>query len=153
MLRISTLLLAFLPAIGAQTPPPIEVTGNISPIDPQVWAGMSGPGLFMTIQNTSGREIQGFAFATDFNDPQSGRHLPPSREHNAYKPPANGVLLAANGKVSEPKPYPVPISAGAPASYSFTVDLVIFGDGTTWGPAKTRAAQQLLRRIGQPPPR
>jgi hypothetical protein len=151
MLRISTLLLVFLPAIGAQTLPPIEVTGYISPIDAQVWAGMSGPGLFMTIQNTSGREIQGFAFDTVFADPQSGKHLPPNHEHSAYKPPANGVLLAVNGKMSEPKPYPVPISAGAPAIYSFTVDLVVFGDGTTWGPAKTRAAQQLLRRIGQAP--
>jgi hypothetical protein len=50
--------------------------------------------------------------------------------------------------IEEVKPYPLRITAkGVPANYSFTVDLVMFDDGTTWGPAKTQAGKQLLSRI------
>jgi hypothetical protein len=34
-------------------------------------------------------------------------------------------------------------SSGALAKYSFSVDLVFFSDGTTWGPAKTGAGRSL----------
>jgi hypothetical protein len=152
MRRSCLTVLALLPSISAQTPStdpvPIEVTGKISAIDTQVWQDFrEGPGLFMTVQNVSGRGIQGYAFETTFTNPASGEPVE-YRSHSTYKQPSLGVALGPGAKQEVPKPYPVPITAsGVPTNYSFTVDLVIFDDGTTWGPAKTQASKQLLTRI------
>ena len=152
MLRSCLTVLALLPIISAQTPAtdpvPIEVTGKISAIDPQVWSGFKdGPGLFMTVQNASARGIQGYAFETTFTDPASGERLE-HMSNSTYKQPSLGVAIAPGAKQDPIKPYPVPITAhGVQANYSCTVDLVIFDDGTTWGPAKTKAGKRLLSRI------
>ena len=152
MLRLCLTVLALLPIISAQTPStdpvPIEVTGEISAIDPQVWSGFKdGPALFMTVQSTSARGIQSYVFETTFTDPASGERVE-HRSHSTHKQSSLGVALAPGAKQDVGKPYPVPITAhGVPTNYSFTVDLVIFDDGTTWGPAKTIAAKQLLSRI------
>jgi hypothetical protein len=152
MLRTVLALAAFALIAGAQTPTsdpsPIEVTATISRIDPQVWAGFpEGPGLFMTVKNISKRGIQGYAYQTIFTDPISGKRLE-VRGHSAYKQPSLGVALAADASSPDPKPYKVPITAfGAQTSSSFTVDLVVFDDGTTWGPAQTTVGKQLLERI------
>lgn len=152
MLRWCLTVLVLLPVISAQTPStdpaPIEVTGRISAIDPQVWPGFNnGPGLFMTVQSASARGIQGYVFETTFTDPANGERVE-HRLHSTYKRPSLGVALAPGAKQDVGKPYPVPITAGGvPSDYSFTVDLVIFDDGTTWGPAKTIGAKQLLSRV------
>lgn len=157
MLRPCVAVLALLPIISAQTPSadpaPIEVTGKISAIDTQVWQGFSeGPGLFMTVRNVSGRGIQGYAFETIFTDPASGERVGPHRSHSTYKQPSLGVALASGAKQEVAKPYPVPITAyGAPGNCSFNIDLVVFEDGTTWGPGQSSSAKQLLSRIqGEP---
>ncbi len=153
MLRSFLPVLAFLPIIGAQTPSkdpiPIEVTGKISAIDTQVWHGFrEGPGLFMTVQNVSGRGIQGYVFETTFTGPAGGERLGPHRSHSTYRQPSLGVALAPGAKQDLPKPYPVPMTSyGLPVNYSFNVDLVVFEDGTTWGPGKSPSAKQLLSRI------
>jgi hypothetical protein len=154
MFRALTLSLISLATIVAQTPGPIEVTGSVSPIDTHKWVGFQeGPGLYMAVKNTSGRAVSGIVFETIFTDTASGARLPGRHEHTTYKSPENGILIAPNASMSEPKPYPLPVTpSGSAANYSFTVDLVVFEDGSTWGPAKTRAATQLLRRIGRTQP-
>jgi hypothetical protein len=150
MLRSCLTILALLPIISAQTPStgpvPIEITGKVSAIDTRM-GFPDGPGLFMTVQNISTRGIQGYVFETTFTDPASGEPVE-HRSHSSYKQPSLGVGIAPGAKQEEVKPYPMRITAnGVPANYSFTVDLVIFDDGTTWGPAKTKAGKQLLSRI------
>jgi len=57
--------------------------------------------------------------------------------------------VRASGEGPEPigNPLSVPASSsGAMAKYSFTVDLVFFSDGTTWGPAKTGTARTLREK-------
>jgi hypothetical protein len=149
MLRSCLAVLALLPIISAQTPStdpvPIEVTGKVSAIDTRM-GFPDGPGLYMTVKNLSGRGIQGYAFETTFTDPASGERVE-HRSHSSYKQPSLGVAVAPEAKQDEVKPYPVPTAAsGVPANYSFAVDLVIFDDGTTWGPAKTQAGKQLLAK-------
>lgn len=101
----------------------------------------------MTVKNVSGRGIQGYAFETTFTDPASGERVE-HRLHSTYKPASLGVGVAPGAKQDEVKPYPVPLTASrVQANYSFAVDLVIFDDGTTWGPAKTQAGKQLLAKI------
>jgi hypothetical protein len=128
---------------------PVEVTGLVSPINPQEWAGFkAGPGLFMTVRNTSGRNILGFAFETTFTDPETGKAMDGTREHSAFRPASRGILLPSGGSKPNPKPYQLPVtSSGMPARYSFTVDLVIFDDGTKWGPAKLDVSEVVLMRL------
>ncbi len=101
----------------------------------------------MTVQNVSGRGIQGYAYETTFTDPVSGERVE-HLTHSTYKQPSPGMALVPGAKQDVVKPYPARIKAnGVPANYSFNVDLVVFEDGTTWGPAKTQAAKHLLLRI------
>jgi hypothetical protein len=152
MLQACLTALVLLPALCAQTPPtdpvPIKVTGSVSALDTQVWRGFpEGPGLFMTVQNVSGRGIQGYAYETTFTDPASGERVE-HITHSTYRQPSLGVALAPGGKQDVARPYPMRIAAyGVPAKVSFDVDLVVFEDGTTWGPGKTKAAKQLLLRV------
>ncbi len=136
-------------AVDTLERPPIEVTGTVSPIDPHEWAGFkAGPGLFMKVRNLSGRNILGFAFETAFSDPETGRSIGTPREHGAFRPASRGISLPPDGSKPNPKPYQLPVtSSGVPARYSFTVDLVIFDDGTTWGPAKLEVSKALLVRL------
>jgi hypothetical protein len=128
---------------------PIEVTGLVSPINPQEWAGFkAGPGLFMNVRNISGRNILGFAFETTFTDPETGKAMVGTREHSAFRPASRGISLPSGASNPNPKPYQLPVtSSGMPAGYSFVVDLVIFDDGTKWGPAKLEVSEALLMRL------
>jgi hypothetical protein len=128
---------------------PIEVTGVVSPIDPHEWVGFKpGPGLFMKVQNMSGRNILGFAFKTTFTNPETGKGMAAPREHGAFRPASRGISLPSGASKPNPKPYQLPVTAsGVPARYSFTVDLVIFEDGSRWGPAKLEVSEALLMRL------
>jgi len=89
----------------------------------------------MTVRNTSGRNILGFAFKTTFTDPETGKAMAASREHGAFRPASRGISLPPGSSKPNPKPYQLPVtSSGMPATYSFIVDLVIFDDGTKWAP-------------------
>jgi hypothetical protein len=135
---------------GAPESSPIEVTGLVSPIDPHEWAGFkAGPGLFMKVRNISGRNILGFVFETTFTNPGTGKAMA-VREHGAFRPASRGISLPSDASKLNPKPYQLPVtSSGMPARYSFTVDLVIFDDGTKWGPAKLEVSEALLLRLAQ----
>jgi hypothetical protein len=154
MLRTVTILVvvashAFAQPAAVLDSSPIEVTGVVSPIDPHEWAAFkAGPGLFMKVRNISGRNILGFAFETKFINPETGKAMAAPREHGAFRPASRGISLPPGASKPNPKPYQLPVtSSGMPAEYSFTVDLVIFEDGTRWGPAKLEVSQALLLRL------
>jgi hypothetical protein len=156
MLRTILILTVLVPhalaqSTGAPKSSPVEVTGLVSPIDPHEWAGFkTGPGLFMKVRNTSDRNILGFAFETAFTNPQTGKAMAEPREHGAFRPASRGISLPSGASKPNPKPYQLPVtSLGMPAKYTFTVDLVIFDDGTTWGPAKLEVSKTLLLRLAQ----
>lgn len=147
---ILAVLASLAPAQFANAPesPPVEVTGRVSPIDPHEWAGFkAGPGLFMKVRNTSGRNILGFAFETTFTNPETGKTMA-VREHSAFRPASRGISLPSGASTPNPKPYELPVtSSGIPARYFFTVDLVVFEDGTKWGPAKLVVSEAVLMRL------
>jgi hypothetical protein len=154
MLRTILILAVLAPhalaqSAGAPESSPIEVTGLVSTIDPHEWAGFkAGPGLFMKVRNISGRNILGFAFETTFTNPETGKAMAAPREHGAFRPASRGISLPSGASKPNPKPYQLPVtSSGMPATYSFTVDLVIFDDGTKWGPAKLEVSEALLMRL------
>jgi hypothetical protein len=136
---------ALAPLICAQTAAPIEVMGHVAQIDTQITGLKPGPGLFMTIRNVSGRSIQGFVYQTVFTDPSTGERLMCCSSHSEYKQPSLGVALAPGRSTDAPKPYHLPLTqSGSAAQYSFTVDLVVFDDGSTWGPGQLTASKQFL---------
>jgi hypothetical protein len=168
MLRQIVIAAAFLRAVCAQTvstePAPLEVTGSVV-------ASAAGPTLAATIQTKSAQPIQGFVYETIFTDAETGK-LISTWPRGCYRKPSSGIVLAAEdgplrsgclrnrapaGAVvatgtgpAVSIPLPVPQSAsGTPAKYSFNIDLVFFKDGTTWGPAKTLAAQSLQKIVEQ----
>jgi hypothetical protein len=165
MFRWVIIAAAFLPALSAQTtstePAPIALSGAIESFN-------GVPKLVESVQNSSTRAIQGFVFVTTFTDPDTGAAISKSNR-GCYRQLAAGPALPAGPGTSVPakcrngstprgsviamgagpepigNPLSVPASpSGAPAKYSFTVDLVFFSDGTTWGPANTGAARNLL---------
>jgi hypothetical protein len=155
MLRTILILAVFAPHVlaqpaGAPESSPIEVSGLVSPIDSHEWAGFkAGPGLFMKVRNISGRNILGFAFETTFTNPETGKAMA-ARQHGAFRPASRGISLPPDASKPNPKPYQLPVtSSGMPAGYSFTVDLVISDDGSTWGPAKLDVSRTLLLRLAQ----
>jgi hypothetical protein len=160
MLRWLMITTAFLPALSAQTtstePAPIALSGVIESFN-------GVPKLVESVQNTSARAIQGFAFVTTFTDPDTGAviskwnracyrqlaarpalaagpGIPVLAKCNNGSTPRGSVIASGAG----PEPIGNPLSVPPSARYSFTVDLVFFSDGTTWGPANTGAAKNLL---------
>jgi len=155
MLRTILILAVLVPhalaqPAGVPESPAIEVTGVVSPINPHEWRGFrAGPGLFVTVRNLSGRNILGFAFQTTFTNPANGKVMD-VREHAAFRPASRGISLPSDASKPNPKPYQLPVTAlGWAANYSFKIDLVIFSDGTTRGPAKLVVSQNLLLRLAQ----
>jgi hypothetical protein len=119
--------------------------------------------------------IQGFAFVTTFTDSDTDAVIS-TWNRACYRQVAAGPALAAgpgepslakcnngsprrgsviaSGAGPEPigNPLSVPAnSSGALAKYYFTVDLVFFSDGTTWGPAETGAARSLQMFVTKNP--
>lgn len=152
MFRAFLILGTFVLVLGAQdpqtVPSPVEVTGKISSVDSQTSPEFGDkPGLFMTIKNVSSRDIQAYTIEAIFTDPQTGTRIE-HQTHSARKLPTLGPLITAGAQMEGPKPYSAPrTAAGSDAKVSFNIDLVVFEDGTTWGPGNTRAAKELIARV------
>jgi hypothetical protein len=97
-------------------------------------------------------------------DPATRNKVGGHREHSTYKEPSKGAALTAGELKELMKPYPLPITpSGSIAQYSFKIDLVVFDDGSKWGPGQLigsrklladQPGQNLLRfRLGQLPKR
>lgn len=141
MRRTFVLIAAILPILSAQTPAPIDVTAHMT------WPVDSAPELSITLQNISGRNIQGYTVVAVFTDPDTGVAI--KREPiGAYHSPGLGALLEPGDRKSVVKSVPLG-SSGMPANYTFDLDLAFFDDGTTWGPAQTDAARRQLAMVEQ----
>ena len=141
MLRTFVMIAAILPSLSAQAPAPIDVTAHMT------WPVTSAPELSITLQNISGRNIQGYTVMAVFTDPDTGITI--KREPiSVYRSPGLGVTLSPGAQKLEVKSVPLG-SSGMPANYRFDLDLVFFDDGTTWGPAQTGAAKVQLAMVEQ----
>jgi len=114
------------------------------------------PGLSLRVRNTSARSIRAYSILITFTNPTNGtnmgRHVKticvPSSQSEKYILPGHSDSSGAlNSKF---KPIALPTTdAGVPAQYAFSVDLVIFDDGTEWGPAKMRESVKLRQVANQ----
>jgi hypothetical protein len=126
-------------------PPPLAVTAT------PAGAGEDGsqPGLLLNIKNVSGKNVLAYALQLRYTNPDTGQSMG-SGGHSAFRHGTAGPpqYLAPAQTDTDPKPISLPhTSDGVTATYVISVDLVVFEDGSQWGPASSRGAQQLLQRI------
>ena len=154
MLRNPLLLIAatLLPLLGQPGltggPPPLEIRVRTQLIDP---ADGSGTGAYIDVRNTSARNVRGYVLQILVMDPVEGVALE-HRSRAVSTSKVNGVLhFIAPGELStNGKPVPLPTTfSGSLAVCAASIDMVVFDDGTTWGPAKLSASANLLKRIAQ----
>jgi hypothetical protein len=130
---------------SAGGPPPLEVMATLSS------AGLGGtkPGLRLSVKNVSTKNVLAYALRLHFTDPETGAGMG-SGAHTEFGKGLNGVprYLLPGEVASSPRAQSLPVTAnGAPAKYTLSVDLVVFGDGSTWGPASSAAAVQLWKQV------
>jgi hypothetical protein len=110
----------------------------------------SGDGsLALSAQNISVKQIRGIVFSVAFTSPSTGENLG-KLVRTFVKPVENGqaTYLEPGQTIRYQKPVPVPKDpTGAPGRPNVTVDSVVFGDGSSWGPAKLTESAKVLGMI------
>jgi len=125
-------------------PPPLEVTAT------PTLAGEDGtfPGFVLSIKNTSAKNVVAYSIQMHYTDPITGQSMG-SSGHNSFRQPMDGKpnYLQPGQVDTSPKATSFPRDAsGAAPKYTITVELVLFDDGSLWGTATSRGAQQLLKQ-------
>jgi hypothetical protein len=94
--------------------------------------------------NVGGAPIRGYVFTESFFDPTAGNHLRSvtTKELETRGNPADylapgGTWVAGARKFSR-------LADGTLANYTITLDLVVFADGTTFGPKHSRESEEVL---------
>jgi len=121
---------------------PILVQGRIVAILP---VQASEFGLVTKVQNTSTRDIKTVVLRVTFSNPTNGQKI--GRSFRLLGDDGGkGFLLKAGTEVDLwQKPMQIPNNSfGAGVQFSIVVDLVVFGDGSKWGPATLGVSQKIL---------
>jgi hypothetical protein len=137
------------PASGAATaantsgPAPLEVAAT------SAGAGRDGtrPGYVLSIKNLSPKNVMGYSVQMHFTSSVTGKGMG-SSGHSSFANPLTGKphYLQPGQTETSKRAIPFPQDAsGATPNYTISVQLVVFEDGSTWGPASSNGAQQLLK--------
>jgi hypothetical protein len=128
----------FLTAQGVKGPTPLEVT--VTPaqkqvIDTNTRSTIWVPGADLTIKNVSGRCVIAYSLKMEWKN-SDGQIIVTGGETRFRHNKAQFTCLDPGQSLGrEGGPLRVPLDAsGNPATASVTVDFVIFGDGSNWGP-------------------
>ena len=114
-------------------------------IEAGVWHEESGTAMVaVEATNVGTAPIRGFVFATSFFDPNSGAKLRSvtTKELETQGNPSHYLLPGASW-VAGPRKFSY-LADGSRASYKITLDLVVFADGSTFGPKKGRESDEVL---------
>ncbi|HEY6389096.1 MAG TPA: hypothetical protein VIX91_25740 [Candidatus Acidoferrum sp.] len=110
-----------------------------------VWHEGSGTAMVaVEATNAGAAPIRGFVFTTSFFDPNSGAPLRSvtTKELETQGNPSHYLLPGASW-VAGPRKFSY-LPDGSRASYKITLDLVVFADGSTFGPKKSRESDEVL---------
>jgi hypothetical protein len=128
----------------------LEITSRLTSMDVHTGgnASESRPSLQLSIRNATSKCVRGYVikirFANAAGKPMFGRSRMKLRLAN------NGTLGCLNPAETEewPNNLQLPLdSEGNPAKYTVSVDVVVFDDESTWGPATSEQAQKLIGMI------
>jgi hypothetical protein len=114
-------------------------------IETGVWHEESGTAMVaVEATNVGTAPIRGFVFATSFFDPNSGAPLRSvtTKELETQGNPSHYLLPGASW-VAGPRKFSY-LPDGSRASYKITLDLVVFADGSTFGPKRSRESDEVL---------
>jgi hypothetical protein len=114
-------------------------------IETGTWYEENGTALAaLEATNVGTVPIRGFVFATIFFDPSSGAKLRSvtTKELETQGIPSHYLLPGATW-VAGPRKFSY-LADGTRASYKITLDLVVFADGSTFGPKKGRESDEVL---------
>jgi hypothetical protein len=109
-----------------------------------------GPALSLQVKNVSTKNILAYSVQTLFTNPETGRgmgrHGSNTTLINTNTDKADPLLPGAMKTWAKPIEFPRNAAGGTP-QYSFSVDLVVFDDGSTWGPGTAQGSQRMLQNV------
>ena len=137
------------PILPQQGPLPVaEVKSQtIGPlkIESGVWHDEHGRDMMaVEVTNESATPIRGYLFNTSFFDPATGARIRrfSTKELETHGNPTD-YLATGSAWVADPRPFSY-LPDGTLASYEIRVDLVVFADGSTYGPKKSQESDEVL---------
>ena len=137
------------PMLPEQGPVPVEniVSQTIGPlrIESGIWRGDRGKEMLaMQVTNESETPIRGYLFTTTFFDPNTGNRIRrfSTKELETHGNP-DDYLAPGSSWLADPRKFSY-LPDGAPARYKINLDLVVFADGSTFGPKKSQESDEVL---------
>jgi hypothetical protein len=140
------------PILPAGDPVPVQspksqTTGPVS-IESGIWRDPANTDmLVLEITNASATPIRGYVFTISFIDPATGNYIRrvTTKEVETHGDPSDylapaGTWLASPRKFSH-------LDDGSLADYKIDLDYVVFADGSTFGPHKSRESDELQGMI------
>jgi len=114
-------------------------------IESGVWRDEQGQDMLaVTVTNESDTPIRGYLLTTSFFDPATGARIRrfSTKELETRGNPADYLVPGATW-VADPRKFSH-LPDGSLASYKISLDLVVFADGSTFGPKKSRESDEVL---------
>jgi hypothetical protein len=144
--QLETFVSSILPEHGALPVQRVE-SQTIGPlrIESGGWLNEHGQELLaFEITNESNIPIRGFLFVTSFFDPATGNRIRrfSTKELETHGNPSD-YLAPGSSWVADPRKFSY-LTDGSPAPYKINLDLVVFADGSTYGPKKSAESNEVL---------
>jgi hypothetical protein len=117
-------------------------------IESGVWRDEDGQDMMAAgVTNESATPIRGYLFTTSFFDPATGIRIRrfSTKELETHGNPSD-YLAPGSTWVVDPRKFSH-LPDGNLASYKITLDLVVFADGSTFGPKKSQESDEVLGMI------
>ncbi|MGA2427080.1 MAG: hypothetical protein ABSH13_01130 [Candidatus Acidiferrum sp.] len=137
------------PILPQQGPLPVEnvESQTIGPlkIKSGVWLDERGKEMLAAdVTNESSVPIRGYLFTTSFFDPTTGTRIrrASTKQLETHGNPSDYLAPGATW-VADPRKFSY-LPDGTLASYKITVDLVVFADGSTFGPKRSQESDEVL---------
>jgi len=114
-------------------------------IESGVWRDERGQDrLAVELTNVSATAIRGYLFTTSFIDPATGNRIRrvSTKELETHGNPA-GYLAPGSTWVADSRKFSY-LPDGRLAAYKIDLDLVVFADGTTFGPKRSQESDEVL---------
>jgi hypothetical protein len=137
------------PILPQRGPAPVEdvQTQTIGPlrIESGVWRDEDGEEMMaVAVTNESDTPIRGYLFNTSFFDPASGARIRrfSTKELETHGNPSD-YLAPGSSWIADPRRFSHSAD-GSLAPYTISLDLVVFADGSTFGPKKSPESDEVL---------
>ncbi len=114
-------------------------------IESGVWRDERGQDMLaVEVTNESVKPIRGYLLTTSFLDPATGNRIRrfSTKELDTSGNPSD-YLAPGSAWVADPRKFSH-LPDGTLASYKIAVDLVVFADGSTFGPKKSQESDEVL---------